>query len=229
MTFYPWRFTGPLSYMRRPLLRIEARGGSEVLWGNRHVYESGKYLLTIVMEGRLQAKSQKMRDYVACVRRQEAALFNERIAALFRSQPGLVVASRVAKIGHMRIATPEGELGDIDVLVASPRRHRLLLVECKDLALARNPREYAHDLETLFRGHAGSASTVAKHQRRVEWVRDYLEQVLGQFGIKLRGPWHIEGLIVLSDDSFSRHLFRSPIPVLSFDQLVRDYIVQWAR
>ena len=64
--------------------------------------------------------------------------FNDRVADVLERYPRLVVKRRLKKLGTQRVP------GDIDVLVASTKRRTLFLIECKDLALCRTPREFAN-------------------------------------------------------------------------------------
>lgn len=62
---YPWKFNRALSYMRRPFLRREGADKTEVLWGNRHLYNAVKYLADLCGSARLKATSTQMRSLLA--------------------------------------------------------------------------------------------------------------------------------------------------------------------
>jgi hypothetical protein len=59
---------------------------------------------------------------------------------------GRIVEPRKRAFGSLKMPR---ELGDLDVLVIDPAKHRATVIECKDLALARTPQELATQLEAL--------------------------------------------------------------------------------
>jgi hypothetical protein len=118
-------------------------------------------------------------------------------------------------------------LGDIDVLVIDKHCQLIFVIECKDLAVARTPYELKSELDSLFKGSATEKSTVEKHGLRVKWVQDNLTSILGAFNIALTGYWQVEPLLVVDEAIFSSHIYRSPIRVLSYRQLVEDILPSW--
>lgn len=137
---YPWRFGRDLSYIRRPIVQRIAPTGPEVLWGNRHLSQSGPYLLDLCLTGRLKASSKEMRQFIGRIRSTEPEQFNDEVAEIFEAVPDVFVRRRVKKIGHGRLTRTNGQdLGDIDVLVIHPARRRILAIETKDFEVARTP------------------------------------------------------------------------------------------
>ena len=108
-----------------------------------------------------------------------------------------------------------------------PAKRKVLLVETKKLALAGTPREISNELNELFRGTKTKRSTVEKHKRREDWVKTNIDKVLAHFGFSLNGSWQVESIIVLDNEAFSRHLFPSPIPVVVFPGLEKDFLSKW--
>jgi hypothetical protein len=53
-----------------------------------------------------------------------------------------LVQRRVKKVGHLRL----DNLGDIDVLAADVSQNRVIVVETKDLSVARTPNELASEV-----------------------------------------------------------------------------------
>ena len=94
------------------------------------------------------------------------------------------------------------------------------VIECKDLALARTPREMAQELDNLFRGSRTKRPTIEKHQRRADWVRAHSRELAQWLGIERSSNWNVETLIVLDHRPASAHLAASPIPVLALDGLL---------
>lgn len=217
---YPWRYNRSLSYVRRSFLRRERDGVEEVLWGTRNLYNAWNYLVHLCQQGRLQAKSVEMRQLIADFNIERGKKFNDRVAELFEQNPKLIVRRRVKKVNKHRLITPEGDdLGDIDVLTVDARKKRVTAIECKDLAIARTPYEMGSEVKNLFRGHENHKPIVERHQRRVEWIRRHLDDVLMWLQVSRSGKWKVEGLIVVDQVLFTPYVYKSPIPVLSLDEL----------
>jgi hypothetical protein len=221
---YPWRFNRGLSYIRRPLLNIESVSGNEVIWGNRHLVSFHEYLFELIIGSRLFAQSAKMRELAGKFNRERGKTFNDDVAHLFETRPGLIVQRRSKKLGNKRIRSNFGDLGDIDVLVIDKFCQRIFVIECKDLAIARTPHELKAELDYLFKGSATEKSAAEKHKLRSTWVQDNLALILGEFNT---GHWTVEPLFVFDEAIFSSHIYRSPIRVLSYRQLVEDILPTW--
>ncbi len=224
---YPWRFNRALSYIRRPLLKVEQESGDELIWGNRHVYHSHGYLFDLIITSRIFAQSAKMRELVGKFNSERGETFNDDIADLFEARPPLIVRRRIKKLGKKYIRGKQGDLGDIDVLVIDKNNHRVFVVECKDLAMARTPYELKGELASIFRGTSGEKSTIEKHRLRTKWVQDNLTSILGELGIALNGNWKIEPILIVDEAMYSSHIYRSPIKVISYRQLTEEILPTW--
>lgn len=77
---YPWRFNRGLSYIRRPLLKVEHTSGDELIWGNRHLYHSHGYLFDLIVTSRIFAQSAKMRELIGKFNRERGDTFNDDVA-----------------------------------------------------------------------------------------------------------------------------------------------------
>jgi hypothetical protein len=114
--------------------------------------------------------------------------------------------------------------GDIDVLVADPRRRRLGVIECKDFVVARTPHEMDTELKKFFQGN-GKKSAVEKVEERTAWVHENIGQILDWLQLgnasKIR-QWKVRTFIIVSQELFTPYLKRSSIPVMSFEKLSRD-------
>jgi hypothetical protein len=228
---YPWRFNRPLSYIRRPLLLVEAAGEVKVCWGSRQVWRSGQYLAMILFTGRLhgQAKNKRLQQVLGEVSHASGERFNDEVAHVFRSYPSLHVVPRLKKVGKVKIGLPEQDLGDIDVVVINSKKRRILVVECKDFALARNPHEVASEMEALFRGNEKKDAAVVKIAKRGQWLSRRVAQLLEDQQLpSTNGKWRVEPLVVVSEESLTPHLAKSPVPVVALRTL-QDFARDWSR
>ncbi|HXM36341.1 MAG TPA: hypothetical protein VN920_14200 [Pyrinomonadaceae bacterium] len=224
---YPWRFNRQLSYLRRPFLlrhRHENNPPSEeILWGIRHLEGCWKNILGLCTQGRLKANSSQMIQLMGAFNRERGKRFNNQVAEVFKTNPNLIVRTGVRKIGSLKLLDQEGDLGDIDVLVLDRKKKRLFLVECKDLAQARTPHEMSSELTNLFRGTDQKKPIVALHQRRTDWARQHVSELLEWLDIKVTKGWKVFPLIVVDRELFTPYLVNSPIPITAVEGL-RDFM-----
>lgn len=215
---YPWRFSRELSYVRRPFVIRVANGREEILWGIRHLEVCRINFLNLIYSGRLKAQSIEMKRFIGDMRTKESEAFNDQVADFLQEQEGVIVRRRVKKIGSLRIEDVKGEqLGDVDVLVANPRRRRVFALETKDFELARTPFELANEVAKLL---SGDNSAVAHHQKRVHWLRRHIPEVCKWLSVpEGRGKWRVEALIVVSQRLLSPYIQRSPIRVVTLEEL----------
>ncbi|MEO8285009.1 MAG: hypothetical protein ABI670_01065 [Chloroflexota bacterium] len=214
---YPWRFNRRLSYLRKPFLYRKRDGFVELVWGPRHLHNAWEYVLQLCQSGRLQPSSEEMRRLLGRVNKEAGSAFNDEVANLFRKVPNLVVRTRVGKSAG--IGYPEERLGDIDILVADPRRRTIKLVECKDLAIARTAHEMALERKALFEGRATKLSAVEKQVVRAQWVRQNLLGVLSWLGLDAAGEWSVEPFIIVNMELITAYLVQPAVSVLSMEEL----------
>ena len=217
---YPWKFNRELSYIRRPLILFN----DIVFWSNRHLYYCGGHILDLCLDGKLKAKSTKMKKLISKYLNIKGEKFNESIYNLFVKYDFLIVKSKVKKVGGYRIMDEKGELGDIDVLIINPKNKKVYTIECKDLSIARNPYEIHHELNKIFFGFQGKPSIVEKHQKRTEWIRNNISKVLESFNLlHIKGKWEVKPIIVINEEMISPYLYSSKgIKVISYNKLIEE-------
>jgi hypothetical protein len=216
---YPWRYNRPLSYMRRPFLHYIHEDVSEITWGFRHVRAAQRFLVDQCTSGKLKARTPQMRSFMSRLLNAQGEAFNKKVSAFFEGLEGLVVGSRVKKVGSLREL--QDHLGDIDVLVGDIRRQRILVIECKDLSAARTPYEMANEFTELFVGNHGKKSVVSKHQARAYWVESNVGAVVAFLKLSPKKRWKIIPLIVVDQPLVASYIRESPIQVLSFEEIRR--------
>jgi len=223
---YPWRMGRGLSYMRRPLLIIEKNNQTMVAWGVRQLFASLDYLLRATFSGRLQDsfRSREMKKILGQIRSAEGDKFNDRVYQSILGFSSVTVDKKVKKIQGKRIGFPGNDLGDLDIIAIFPRSRTLAVIECKDLEIARNAIEMSWELETLFIGNERVESTIAKHIKRVSWVKSNLSLVLEEYGIESHRKWKIEPLLVVSSEMMTPYFYNSRIPIFSLSQFISNYL-----
>ena len=213
---YPWRFNRSLSYVRRPFLLRTREGVQEILWGPRHLFNAAAYFVWLCA-GRLKAQSKEMRQLMGEFHRRDGEQFNDSVADLFEQHVRLTVRRRVKKVGKLRGAT--GLPGEIDVLVADSTRCVLLVIECKDLSVARMPHELRNELVEFFLGEQGKKSFIQKHTEKVTWVRANLSSVLEWMKLAPSPKWRVEDILVVDQELLTPFLVKSKARVTPFAEL----------
>ncbi len=213
---YPWRYNRALSYLRRPFLRRQSQTGEEVVWGVRMVHTSLDFFVYLCSSGRLRASSLPLKQFLSKLNNKRGAKFNRLVAASMRQHDLLHVRENVKKIpGLIGIR----KLGEIDVLVADTRCRKLFVLECKDLAFARTPHEFALELDALFVGIHGKMPIVKRLQLKEEWIKKYLPEILRWMGVNESHNWSTQAAVIVDRQMVAPRLHQSPIPVLTLGQL----------
>ena len=162
---YPWRYRRRLSVMVRPLLIYGQKDESTVLYGVGALQSGFGYLLDRTERGQLPDTffvSQEMKRYWGAAKNKRGHVFEETVADLLRSN-----GWQARKVFMAELGAPPG-LGDIDVLAWKPTGD-VLIIECKNLLLARTVAEIA-EVCRRFKGEA--TDDLAKHVKRIAWVRE---------------------------------------------------------
>jgi hypothetical protein len=175
-------------------------------------------MIALCTEGRLKAQTEGMIQLIGEFNHARGDRFNKRVVELFNGLPRLIVREKVKKVGSSRLCDQRGDLGDIDVLVADKKRKRLLVVECKDLALARTSFEMSGELRNLFEGTEKKKSIVQLHERRMIWVQNHLREVLAWLGIGTTN-WTVESLIVVDREMLTPYLKNSTVQIVPIETL----------
>jgi hypothetical protein len=218
---WPWRFNRDMSYVRRPLVLQ----GSELIFGFRSIYRLGPYWVDNLLSGRLQgrAKTSEMQRCISEARGKINDAFACSVSARLQHL-GMTTRVSVNKIGKHRIVDSAGnDLGDIDVLAVHAESRSILAVEAKDFEIARTPVEIANELEKLFSGKKGKESTIELHGKRIDWLRQHLDEVVLSLGANGgTAPWRVIGAVVTSDPLITPLVSSSTLPVIPFDDLALD-------
>lgn len=223
---YPWRFMRPLSYLLKPLISIDLDDGEKFIWGTRGMITSVDYLMSIILNGRMQSRvtSEKLKSYMAKTHKEIGDDFNKYCSNIIRKEfPYLIVEEQLKKIGKYKIENDGNDLGDIDILVISKAKKNIFILECKDLSIARNPREMANEIDTLIKGKKNKSSTVEKHLSRTSWLKNNFDKLAEKYSLKRRGNWQFFPVIVVDEELFTPHLKESEIPIFSLSRFLSVY------
>lgn len=214
---WPWGFNHDMSYTRRPVVRQ----GNDLVFGFRSIHNLVRFWVTTLLSGRFlsQAKTKEMKQFISKTRSQINDAFAREIS-LYLNELGIETKIAIEKFGGHRIVSVSGEkLGDIDILGVHEPSKTIVAIEAKDFEVSRTPAELANEIEKLFSGRGKKKSTVEKHERRLEWLREHLDKVVAEFGIDDSSGWKVRGFVVTSEQLVTPMMQSSSLPVLTINDL----------
>ncbi|MFC1551196.1 hypothetical protein ACFL6P_01395 [Candidatus Latescibacterota bacterium] len=175
---YPWRLGRRLSFSTRPILKVDNSDDPLLFIAPDSLRLGLAYVLYGTHSGRFEQnffRTDEMKNtWWGKVR--EGHTFNAEVAKAL-SEAGWNVRSNIG-LPELFKGKIDRDRGDIDVLAWRSDRKEVLVVECKDLSLARNYSEIAA-LLSEYQGVEikGKADKLKKHLNRVTLIQDNREKV----------------------------------------------------
>ena len=213
----PWGFNRDMSYTRRPVVQQ----GNDLVFGFRSIHDLVRFWVTALLSDRFSSpvKTKEMKRLISKNRSQINDAFACEISSRLNDL-GIETKKAIEKFGGCRIAGASKEkLGDIDILGVHEPSKTIVAIEAKDFEVARTPSELANEVGKLFGGKSKKKSTVEKHERRLEWLREHLDKVVAEFGIDDSLGWKVRGFIVTSEQLVTPMMRSSSLPVLTINDL----------
>lgn len=196
------RFDRRFSIINRPLLAMDNEADPHLLIAPIFVSDSTMYSLSSLMDGSLHGQfwtSLEAKKYAGMRANAAGAEFEESVAERLR-ELGLEAWPR-CKPSWALNEKVDGSLGDIDVLAVSPDRHRVWVIEAKNLRLCRTEAEVAARFSE-YRGRMIQDSRgrdkpdkMLRHIRRVQYLRQRSSALCGR--LKLVAPPEVRGLLIV--------------------------------
>jgi hypothetical protein len=209
----PWRFRRRLSVSARPLLILGRSNDAGCIYGAAQLGASVSYVPEGIRAGWFPTEyfqSVEMRRYRGTIAGELGADFEREVAQLC-ADAGWIERRSV----QMPVLGAPVRLGDVDVIAWRPDHPVLWLIECKRLQPTRTISEIVERLRQ-FRGE--SNDLLAKHVRRLEWVRAHLEVVRAKLGLPTEVS-EVHAVLVTSARMPMQHAEGLPLP--------RGHIVSW--
>ena len=190
---YPWRLGRRLSFMTRPILNVDDGSDPALLIGLGALRSGFAYVVDGAYNGRLEQsffRTDEMRN-TWWGKARDGHGFNAEVAQAAVDANWTV--RRNLGLPELLGQKVERDMGDIDVLAWRHDRRQVLVVECKDLSLARNYSEIAALLSD-YQGAVvnGRKDRLKKHLDRVSLLRRHRGQVERFTGV--REPQVVSGL-----------------------------------
>ena len=182
---YPWRFGRRLSYVTRPILEVDDSDDPRLIIAPGALKKGFAYVLNGAYFGRLERtffRSREMRD-AWLGKAREGHTFNAEVAKTL-SEAGWQVRQNIG-LPELLNRKIERDYGDIDVLAWRREREEVLIIECKDLSLARNYSEIAAVLSDYQGAEVeGEADKLRKHLNRIALLQDNRGQLQRFTGVQ---------------------------------------------
>lgn len=165
----PWRYFRGLSLLVRPFVEVSQSPRAFAI-SAPHLHRWKHYLSHSIVSGHLPDRifrSPAMKSYLGSVANKRGHEFTKDVAASIHSAlPDQKLEIKLTELG----APAEPDLGDIDVLAWNSSTGVVFLMECKCLKAALTVRQVIQQLEE-FRGDKDEKDSLAKHQRRIDWLK----------------------------------------------------------
>ncbi len=175
---YPWRLGRRLSFVARPILRVNASDDPQLIIAPASLRKGFALVFDGAYSGRLEQsffQTEEMRN-VWWGKASEGHSFNAEVARRL-SETGWEIRENIG-LPELLNRKTECNFGDVDVLAWKRSRREVLVIECKDLSPARNYSE----ISALLSGYQGVdkngvADSLKKHLNRVSVVENNLDEL----------------------------------------------------
>ena len=91
--------------------------------------------------------------------------------------------------------------------------------EVKDFNFSRNPYEMHLEYQKMFVDTKKERCFATKHNRRTEWVRNYLEDVKEYYKLDKDSTWEVVGIFIVSEPLLSNEVYHKGLNIISKAEL----------
>ena len=116
------------------------------------------------------------------------------------------------------------DLGDIDILCISETKGIINVIETKDFYLSKNFYEIYNEYSKMF-DISNDKSFYCKHMKRVEWIKEHLEDVIKHYNLPNR-TWKVTYLFVVDDNLISKDVFDLDIKITTIRKMTKDILLK---
>jgi len=183
----PWKFRRRLSVASRPLIQLDNATDPTFLVAPGLIREGlvyvGRYSYDAIFDEKY-FKSHRMQKWIGCKRNVAGHEFNNKVAEELRELKW--EAKSNIKLTEALNKKLDKNYGDIDVLAWNKDSRRTLVIECKDLSLAKTHGEIARQLQE-FRGRdnkKGQPDRLKKHLTRIKVLQSNIDAFAKYIGFK---------------------------------------------
>lgn len=209
----PWRFNRMLSYLRKPIIIVDAEvpGGSKnVYWGVRQILTSRIYLNDQCRSDRLRVfKNSEVKKVLGKFAQERGD--NLVIKIMDSINPTDLMIDRDVYIGPQYSLKNDIDIGDVDILIIDIQNKILFSLECKSMSPSRNIKEMIEEVEKLF-GSKSEMGWIDKHLRRHDWLEANRGQIIIKYGIDI-SDFKIKSIFITNEDMLTPYLRMQNLPI----------------
>ena len=188
----PWRYNRRLSYLLKPILRINDKVNNNfiICFSARHLYIAGQNLLAIFFDGTLKVDDdcKQIREFVKRNSTEKGDEFTVEVREWIRDNTNLFVLDYEFDI-TTKIA--DKNYGDVDVLALDEKRKILYSIECKNTKQAKIIYDFWKDIKNF------TEKQLPKHINREKWLSNNLSVVSQRINKDVSG-FKVKSIIVSS-------------------------------
>lgn len=191
---YPWRYSRPLSLMRRPVIKVITDGKVYYYWGMRQALLSSQYIDDLIADGRFYAKSSAMKSYISGLLDKKGKKFTREVYDWLSANldNARYLVDREVKIAERGKLPADKNYGDIDILIIDLVRKKILSIECKHITPARITSEFASELRKF------ESEWIGKHTKRHKWLSSHRNEIVTAYQLPDEG-FEIKSLFLTSE------------------------------
>lgn len=195
----PWRFKRRLSLVHRPIVELNPAGGGECICSPELLRQGVALRVSRTYYAEYDDSSfssPQMRSWVGTRRHELGHEFTRAMADVLEAA-GWCTRLEITPSGILGQKL-DVDYGDVDILGWKPESARVLVIECKNLFVAKTPSEIARQLAD-FRGQQdqqGKPDRLLRHLNRVALLRRHKEKVATFVGLD---EIELESVLVFSN------------------------------
>ena len=226
---YPWIYNRELSYLRRPIVRLQMDDGIKLVYGFRACLAAGMQLTDLLYSGRLKNGGKKLATLLGKFEDAKGAIFNKEVRMWLEDNTTLKVWEYEVSIKPRGNLIASGDFGDIDVLAYDTTNNVVYSIECKNTNTAKNVREMKKEMDDYL-GREGNKkrALVLKHLKRHKWLLDNIDIVQDFVGCKTNPI--VKSMLLTSEVIPTSYLRKeeTPLSILNFQELKRNGVTYLA-
>ncbi|MEJ2901519.1 SEC-C metal-binding domain-containing protein [Pedobacter panaciterrae] len=220
---YPWRYNRRISYMLRPLLKIERLGKTYYLISARHLMTAAENILSRFMDGTLKVAVNhlKINNLLAERNHIKGTNFRNFVCKWLVEHTDFEVVGFEVKIKPRGFFPAQVDKGDVDILCLDHKNQVLYAIECKNTSQAK----IAYDIYTEisnYIGLKGKPGMIEKHVQRDLWLKENSTVVRQKLG--LSDDYRIKSFVLTKHILPTRYIKDTPLPVYAVADLKSDKV-----
>lgn len=217
----PWKFNRRLSFSRRPIIFTEG----DIIWGNRQLYHCLRFTTDLICNGKLKAKSEKLKKLIGKISDKRGNDFNDAVFKRINDLNCFDVYEKVKRINGKKIMSEEKkDLGDIDVLIINKKKKKIIVSEVKDFSFSKTPFEMQQQYIKVFQDDGKKLCYMSKHKKRVSWIEKHIDDVIEHYNLG-KGKWKVVNVLIVSEPITSKEFYNVNQKMILFTDINKKNIM----